>query len=36
MKNIAAGLAAAGVGTMSFLGASNALTYDEFQGLSYK
>mmetsp|Transcript_7528 Transcript_7528/g.10616 ORF Transcript_7528/g.10616 Transcript_7528/m.10616 type:complete len:267 (+) Transcript_7528:362-1162(+) len=35
MKNIAAGLAAAGVGTMSFLGASNALTYDEFQGLSY-
>jgi len=35
MKNIAAGLAAAGVSSIGFLGASNALTFDEFQGLSY-
>jgi len=35
VKNIAAGLAAAGLSSLSFLGASKALTYDEFQGLSY-
>jgi len=35
VKNIAAGLAAAGLSSLSFLGASNALTFDEFQGLSY-
>ena len=37
MKNIAAGLATAGMASLGFLGASHAAyTFDEFQGLSYK
>jgi len=36
MKNIAAGLATAGMASLGFLGASHAAyTFDEFQGLSY-
>lgn len=34
-QNVAGGLAAAGIASMTAFGGANALTFDEFQGLSY-